>query len=418
MEQNKELYTQRQKRLQDAIDLKEPDRVPLNFLVQSFPINDSGHTMAEAVYDIDIALESILKFANHYEPDIMTLQQNDNYFGLGKVLELMRPTRLEWAGKPGRKGGETYIHQIHEFSTLKDDEFDYFNNDFTGWMLHCGLPRVSEILAPLADIYSFEDGPAYDIRFTAAEFSTPAFRKMMRTLWEIDDISKSVDKKLDELDGRLNDMGILTPIKACAWVPLDCYGAFLRGTEDAMVDLYENEDTILKFCEHDLENQLAAIREQGKLHPGKWCVYFLTKASDQFMGPEHFQKYYWKYLQRMIEETSNSGMVPYVFTEGQFNSRLEFLKDVPKGTIYHFESMVDMAQAKKILGRDACIAGGFPIADLLFGTKETVIEKAKRLLDTCMPGGGYIFEPDAGFDEAKRENVEALFETVKEYGKY
>jgi hypothetical protein len=35
-----------------------------------------------------------------------------------------------------------------------------------------------------------------------------------------------------------------------------------------------------------------------------------------------------------------------------------------------------------------------------------------------MPGGGYIFRTSSGLDGAKVDNVIALFETVKEYGKY
>lgn len=131
MEQNKELYEKRQKRLQDAVDLKEPDMVPFNYLVQGFPVNDLGHTMAEAIYDLDIAKKCVLGSAAQYDPDIMVLQ-NENYWGMGKALELMQSTRLDWAGKPGGKNKDTYIHQIHEITTLKDEEFDYFNNDFTG----------------------------------------------------------------------------------------------------------------------------------------------------------------------------------------------------------------------------------------------------------------------------------------------
>ncbi len=417
MEEKKELYEKRQKRLQDVIDLKQPDVVPVNYLVQGYPVNSQGHTMAEAVYDFKIAQKCVLDFAAQYDLDIMVLQ-NENYWGLGEALELMQSTRLDWAGKPGGKNKDTYIHQIHEITTLQDEEFDYFNKDFSGWMLHCGLPRVSKLLEPLASIYSFEDGPSYDIQYLVSEFSTPGFKKMMRTIWEIDEICASVKEKLAKLDDALNAQGCLTPMKACAWVPFDCYGAYLRGTEDAMMDLYENEETILKFCDRSLESQLNLIQAQGRQFPGKWCVFYLTKASDQFMGAEHFQKYYWKYLQRMIEETVKVGMVPYVYTEGAFNNRLEFLKDVPKGTIYHFESMVDMERAKRILGKNACIAGGFPIGELLFGTPESVTEKTKRLLDTCMPDGGYIFEAEAGYDEAKRENVDALFETVRQFGRY
>ncbi len=95
---------------------------------------------------------------------------------------------------------------------------------------------------------------------------------------------------------------------------------------------------------------------------GQWAVIYLTKSSDTFMGSAQFEKFYWKYLRRMIEEIIADGMIPYIYTEGPYNSRLEYLKDVPPGVIYHFEDTVNMKQAKKVLGQTACISGGFPIS--------------------------------------------------------
>jgi uroporphyrinogen-III decarboxylase len=77
-----------------------------------------------------------------------------------------------------------------------------------------------------------------------------------------------------------------------------------------------------------------------------------------------------------------------------------------------------MALAKKKLGGIACISGGFPATMLDWGTPEQVREAVKRLLDTCAPGGGFVFATSCGPGNCKRENVEAMFETVKEYGKY
>lgn len=417
MNNPQELYDKREKRVQSVIALKEPDRVPINALAQGYPVTDNGHTMAEAVYNFDIVESCMLKFAQKYDPDIVSIH-NGNYWGMGKALELMQPTRLDWAGKPGGRNKENYIHQVIEFSPLEDEEIDEFNADYTSWMLHKGLPKVSKLLSPLANIWSLEGGPAYDISYLASEFSTPEFRNMMQTLWKINDLTAEATNRMSALDAKLNALGYLTPVQGYAAIPLDNYGAYLRGTQDCLMDLYENEDTILNFCERTLYSQIASIQAQGEYLKGKWAVFYLTKASDSFMGAEHFKKFYWGHLQTLIEEVLKCGMVPYVYTEGPFTSRLEFLKDVPKGVIYHFEDTVDMKLAKKLLGDSACIAGGFPIADLLFSEKQTVIDKAKALLDICAPGGGYIFETAAGFDEARRENVEALFETVKEYGKY
>ena len=79
---------------------------------------------------------------------------------------------------------------------------------------------------------------------------------------------------------------------------------------------------------------------------------------------------------------------------------------------------VDMARAKKELGNIACIAGNFPYQKLARGTKDQVIDEAKRLLDIMAPGGGYIFDLDGGMYGMPEENLEALYQTIKEYGKY
>ena len=69
-------------------------------------------------------------------------------------------------------------------------------------------------------------------------------------------------------------------------------------------------------------------------------------------------------------------------------------------------------------GKD-CIGGGFPSELLYFGTREQVADKAKEILDVAAPGGGFIFGLSAGLNaEAKPENVETLFDTVRTYGKY
>lgn len=66
----------------------------------------------------------------------------------------------------------------------------------------------------------------------------------------------------------------------------------------------------------------------------------------------------------------------------------------------------------------ACICGNLSITELEFGRKETIVEQTKRLLDVCAPGGGYIFDLNGCLENCKPENLEAMFETLEQYGKY
>jgi len=47
-----------------------------------------------------------------------------------------------------------------------------------------------------------------------------------------------------------------------------------------------------------------------------------------------------------------------------------------------------------------------------------VKEYCRKLLETCMPGGGYILSPGSSAENPKLENLKAMVEAVNEYGWY
>jgi len=136
------------------------------------------------------------------------------------------------------------------------------------------------------------------------------------------------------------------------------------------------------------------------------------------MSDQQFKTFYWPTLKKVILGLIEEGCIPFLVAEGGFNSRLEVIKDLPKGKVVWMFDQTDMAQAKKILGDSACIAGNVPTDLLAVGTPEQVKEYVKKLIDTCADGGGFILTNGAFFDEAKPENVKAMVEFAKEYGVY
>jgi uroporphyrinogen-III decarboxylase len=107
-----------------------------------------------------------------------------------------------------------------------------------------------------------------------------------------------------------------------------------------------------------------------------------------------------------------------VYVEGSYNTRLNYLTEVPKGKVVYLFETTDMREAKKVLKDTACIAGNVPNAMLTWGTPQEVSDYCKGLIDICAPGGGYMMDSGALIDEAKPENVTAMFETTMTYGKY
>jgi uroporphyrinogen-III decarboxylase len=59
-----------------------------------------------------------------------------------------------------------------------------------------------------------------------------------------------------------------------------------------------------------------------------------------------------------------------------------------------------------------------PMDLLTVGTPEDAKAHAKKLIDTCGKGGGYIMANGAFFDKVRWENLKAIVDFVKQHGAY
>jgi uroporphyrinogen-III decarboxylase len=70
--------------------------------------------------------------------------------------------------------------------------------------------------------------------------------------------------------------------------------------------------------------------------------------------------------------------------------------------------------------KDACygkvmLSGGVDGSMLLFGEPDQVKKHVTEVLDLWSPGGGYLLDSSLALDQAKPENLRALFETARNY---
>jgi len=145
----------------------------------------------------------------------------------------------------------------------------------------------------------------------------------------------------------------------------------------------------------------------------------LHRGSDGFLNLKHFEKYYWSYLKKVIFSVTDAGMCFIPFYEGNWEQRLEYMLELPKGkTIARF-AFTNLKKAKDVLKGHTCIMGGVPHSLLQTGTPNDVDKFCKELIETVGKGGGFILSPNTGVtNEAKPENVKAMVEAAKKYGRY
>jgi len=152
---------------------------------------------------------------------------------------------------------------------------------------------------------------------------------------------------------------------------------------------------------------------------GVFTVNFpLHKGDDTFMSSKQFEKFYWPSLRKLILALVDEGIMASLFCEGRYNNRLEYIGDFPKGWVTWQFDQTDMANAKRILGKNCCVVGNVPSSLLAFGTVNDTKEYCRKLIETCAPGGGYVLTGGTAVTEAKPENLRVLMEASREYGVY
>jgi len=405
-------YDARLKRVMDASQVKEPDQVPIVPVFQAFPVNYGGGNIADAMKDFDHGARAYDNFYKDFQPD------------LGWDPILMFPTNylessgIKWFRWPGKHlEDHSQMYQFIEDEYMKEDEYPEAIKDFTKFMMNKWMPRSFANFQGLAKL-DFRNNMWFGHMGSLAAFSDP---EVIQTLEAMVETGKNLMDWFIKLGGygehMKKDLGIPLLYAGFAYAPFDMIGDSMRGTPSILMDMYDHEEELLQLIDiitdFAIKDTIAGC--SGKSTPFVW--FWLHKGLDSFMSDEQFRKFYWPSLQKYIIAVADAGLTPVVYVEGAYNSRLEYLKEVPPGrVIYSFEH-TDMAAAKKALGGHSCIMGDVPAVMLSYGKPEEVVDYCKNLIDVCAPGGGFIMDSGTMIDDAKPENIEAMFETTLKYGK-
>ena len=146
----------------------------------------------------------------------------------------------------------------------------------------------------------------------------------------------------------------------------------------------------------------------------------LHRGSGGFLSNEQFAEFYWPGLKKLILALVDAGLTPMPYLEGDYSPRLEFLTELPAGKVLGHFDVVDIKKAKEVIGDVMCFWGNVPASILVTGKPQQVKDYVKKLIDTFGDNGGLIIDGavDGVPPESKPENVEAMVETVFEYGVY
>jgi uroporphyrinogen-III decarboxylase len=408
------LFGERQKRLNDVIALRVPDRVPVVYWSMFWHAAYGGHTIREAMYDYDLASSLFIKAVNDLQPDGVGPAFIIN--ALGPLLDLTGYRQLRW---PGHGVGDNNSYQYIDQELMTADEYELFIEDPSYFYLSRYLPRMSEVFAPLARLPQFSSMQYFDLLIATQNFADPEVVQGLSKLAEAGaEAQRMVEHAITHFK-QIAAAGFPSIIAGMCPAPFDYFADFLRGSKGIMLDMFRKKDKLLEAMDRAIP---ILVRHAVALGTSTSCnIIFMPMhwGLDGFMSPAQFKTFFWPQLRRVMMGLIENNIVPCVLWEGDCTSRLETIADIPAGKAIYFFERTDIFRAKEVLGDVVCLRGNVPPSLLNTGTPDEVTAYCRRLIEVVGKNGGFILDGAFGIpDEAPEENVRAMFRSVHEFGRY
>ena len=409
---NQEKYNERKKRVDAALALTEGDRVPIAPKCGFFYGSAYGIPSYATLMDVRNCIPGLKAYMEEYDPDLVWPPAV--YPGLASLA-----LGSEFLKLPGYEHGiglnESFQYLDGEY--LMEDEYAEFCFDPTHFILTKWFPRRNKNLAGLAKI-NVQNPIEFGMFSATVPFADPEVRSAL------DALAQSGKHSLDWLIGGgmaaqvIEDAGFILGPQVGTTCPFDMLADTFRGMINTIVDVKERPDELLEVVNVMQGLMLRNALDAAIALKREYFLIPLHMGVDEFMSPADYEKFYWPGLKALIMACIDNNITPYIFTEGNYNTRLEQLCDVPKGKVIYMFEKVDMKRAKETVGKVACINGNLPTATMMFSTPEKIADETKKLLDLCAPGGGFMMDVSIPIDRCPKENLHAMFDTVMKYGNY
>lgn len=409
-----QLFAERAKRMQDALELRKPDRIPIQLGFGYMLAEMGGITRQEQHENGEKEQELLEQAALHFQPDsAMALFNNP-----GASLAVGdRMTRFPGHGLPANGS-----FQFVEGEYMLPEDYDAFIEDPADWSIRKYWPRVFPNLAglgllPPLGLAAFGTYSLIQLGILKA----PPVAAALRALADAAEAQAAADGRAIGSVQRMAALGFVPPLFMGSIVeaPFDFMSDTLRGMRGIMLDIHRRPEKLLAAMEKCLNFQLEFAINFARATGMKMSFIPLHRGSDGFMSLPQFEKFYWPTLKALQIGLVENGITPFVFYEGVWDQRLKYLTELPAGKVSGLFQFSDIFKVKEVLGETMCIVGGMRNSLLQAGTAQEVRAMTKKVCEVAGRDGGFVMTTGIGEMEGCRPDlVKVWVDATKEYGVY
>lgn len=202
---------------------------------------------------------------------------------------------------------------------------------------------------------------------------------------------------------------------------------FLFGMEETLVRLATDDEALAAFLERRIEIQWEVTRRT--LEAAKGGIDFMWMGEDlgtqisPIISLDMFRRVIRPRQQKFINLAKTYNLPVMIHTCGCSSWAYEDFIEMGINVVDTLQpeaTNMSPSYLKKTFGGRLAFHGCISTAGVLsFGTVDQVIAECQKTLDIMMPGGGYCFAPTHSIqDNSPTENVLAMYDVAKRYGRY
>ena len=367
-----------EERVQSAIRLEKPDRVPIAPLLTQEPVAClAGLTPADVADDNEVALSAFLKVFDKFGGW-------DTVFG-GTITSPERQALGTYPMKirvPGKELPDDYRSQLVEEEILQLDDYDkiaemgmeeFFNQDY---------------------LWRITDTKPDDIRLLREKATTGLSRH------------KEALVKLG-----------VKPIAATGISHPFFRLCLMRSLVAFTQDLYYNPEPVeraIRRMTTDLIAKLIPIVKASGIN--RW-LFTEERASCCYYPLPIFERFWWTYTKEIVDAFWSEGIVTVFHLDTCWEKNLPYFRKLPRGSaVLQLDSTTDIFQAKELLRGHLCLYGDIPASLFSIGSVEEIEDYCRKLIDEIGGDGGFILGTGCAVPgECKPENFRAMIDTGKNY---
>lgn len=136
----------------------------------------------------------------------------------------------------------------------------------------------------------------------------------------------------------------------------------------------------------------AQLKRKGGLDGFALCSDYCLNTGP-FLSPSQFSEFVTPYLAKLIKGYRDQGYYSIKHTDGNIMPIVDQLVEARPDALHSLDPQagVDIAEVKRLYGKEVCLIGNVNCGKLDTGTDEEVDQSVRYALRHGMPGGGYIF---------------------------